>query len=309
MKHRQKAFEGNGKFLKGNLHSHTTRSDGEGKPEEVVAQYIEMGYDFLAITDHNLYNFSSFGQEGITIIPGMEVDKNLQKPYGIKCFHSLVLGAKENNGFKQDEKYQGGGFFENLDEYQKVLDEAHEKNNITIYCHPNWSRTFARDFEDLTGNVAMEVWNSGCALENDCDTDAPCWDELLLQGKKIFGVATDDGHHSKQNGFGWIMVKSENTISGILSAIKAGAFYATTGPTIKDFYVEDGYAYIKTSKAKYAGFAFGSVPNRLEQGEGDHLVEEAKFPIPKKALYVRGVVKDEKGRRAWSNPIFLDEVK
>ncbi len=40
---------------KGNLHTHTTCSDGVRSPEEAIAAYREAGYDFLAITDHRLY--------------------------------------------------------------------------------------------------------------------------------------------------------------------------------------------------------------------------------------------------------------
>ena len=39
-------------FFKGNLHCHTTVSDGKLSPDEVVALYRDLGYDFLALTDH-----------------------------------------------------------------------------------------------------------------------------------------------------------------------------------------------------------------------------------------------------------------
>src|SRR5216683_1364678 len=38
--------------LKGNLHAHTTFSDGRFSIDEVIARYRELGYDFLDITDH-----------------------------------------------------------------------------------------------------------------------------------------------------------------------------------------------------------------------------------------------------------------
>ena len=307
--YRQAAFETGKSFLKGNLHTHTTRSDGRGTPEEVIAQYKHKGYDFLALTDHNTYNYHHFGQEGITIIPGMEIDRNLRTPYGHKSFHTVCIGPVTENGYSQDERFNGGGYFDHPMEFQEVLDEVHQKNNLTIYCHPEWSKTVARDFEDLKGNFAMEIWNSGCALEDDCDTNAPCWDEILCQGKRIFGVATDDGHHAYQNGVGWVMVKSENKVESILKALEAGAFYASTGPEIKDFYVEEGKAVITCSPGKYAGFVFGNRPNRLAHESEGVLVEKAAFPIPENCPYVRGVVKDEMGRMAWTNPIFLEDVK
>ena len=69
----------------------------------------------------------------------------------------------------------------------------------------------------------MEVWNTGCAVENEMDTNAAYWDELLIQGQRIFGVATDDGHPMNQHCKGWVMVNSENNVNAILDALKAGA--------------------------------------------------------------------------------------
>src|SRR5437867_7370821 len=39
-------------WLRGNLHAHTTYSDGVKTPQELLAEYETLGYDFLAITDH-----------------------------------------------------------------------------------------------------------------------------------------------------------------------------------------------------------------------------------------------------------------
>ena len=39
-------------LLRGNLHAHTTFSDGVRSPAALVAEYEALGYDFLAITDH-----------------------------------------------------------------------------------------------------------------------------------------------------------------------------------------------------------------------------------------------------------------
>src|SRR6185295_6576046 len=41
-------------WWKGNLHTHTLWSDGDDYPEMVVAWYKEHGYNFLAISDHNV---------------------------------------------------------------------------------------------------------------------------------------------------------------------------------------------------------------------------------------------------------------
>ena len=44
-----------GTYKKGNLHTHTTWSDGMHTPKETAEHYRSQGYDFLALTDHWVY--------------------------------------------------------------------------------------------------------------------------------------------------------------------------------------------------------------------------------------------------------------
>src|ERR1700730_10095787 len=67
-------------LLRGNLHAHTTFSDGRFPVEEVVARYRDLGYDFLAITDHDdliqpdyWVNLPS-SDDRMIILPGVELD-------------------------------------------------------------------------------------------------------------------------------------------------------------------------------------------------------------------------------------------
>ena len=238
---RQTAFENVGKLLKGGLHCHTKRSDGKLSPEEVMKLYRAHGYDFLAITDHRCYNYKNFAPEtGLTILPGMEFDNNGSMPcqYGFRVFHTVCIGPtlEDGNNFEQDVLLDSA-FAPTQEAYQPYLDKIHANNNLTIYCHPQWSNTPARYFEKQRGNFAMEIWNTGSALAGDKDMDAAYWDELLGQGIEIFGVATDDGHSIHEYCQGWVMVNGQNSVNGILAALKNGAFYSSCGPEIYDFYV------------------------------------------------------------------------
>ena len=77
---RQQAFLGDKKFLKGGLHCHTTRSDGNLTPEETLTYAKEQGYDFMALTDHQIYNLENFVPESdMLVIPGMEYGNDLVK--------------------------------------------------------------------------------------------------------------------------------------------------------------------------------------------------------------------------------------
>lgn len=303
----QQAFTGKSKMLKGGLHCHTTRSDGAGAPEEVIRYHYENGYDFLAITDHRKYNYKNFAPElPITIIPGMEFDNTFEQEKGFRCFHTVCIGPeKENgNGYEQDE-YFASGTAKDQEEYQAYLDKIHAKGNLTVYCHPEWSSTPARYFDKLEGDFAIEIWNSGCVMESDMDADAAYWDELLGQGKHIYGVATDDGHTMNQHCKGWVMVKAENCVDDILEALKNGAFYSSCGPEIYNFYVEDGKAVVECSPAARIRFHSDMHPTRIVSAENE-AISRAEIELNGGYRYIRATVIDENGKYAWTNPIFLE---
>ena len=304
---RQEAFINQKKMLKGGLHCHTTRSDGEGNPDEVIRLHKKNDYDFLALTDHKLYNYKNFAEDvDITIIPGTEYDNTFVRENGFRTFHTVFIGPDdETNGYKQDERLPKGEA-ENQEEFQKYLDEAHKKNNLTIYCHPQWSSTPPRYFDKLKGNFAFEIWNSGCAIEDDMDTDnGMYWDELLGMGIKIFGVATDDGHEMYHHCKGWVMVNAENNVKDILASLEKGAFYSSCGPVIKDFYVDDeNVVHIETSECEKIIFQCDKHPGRMIVADGEPLTS-AQRDLKDEYEYIRATVIDKEGRKAWTNPIFI----
>ncbi len=304
---RQEAFVNQKTMLKGGLHCHTTRSDGKGNPDEVIRLHKENDYDFLALTDHKIYNYKNFAEDvEITIIPGTEYDNTFVRENGFRTFHTVFIGPDdETNGYKQDEKLPKGEAIDQ-EEFQKYLDEAHNKNNLTIYCHPQWSSTPTRYFDKLKGNFAFEVWNSGCAIEDDMDTDnGMYWDELLGMGIKIFGVATDDGHEMYQHCKGWVMVNAENDVKDILSSLEKGAFYSSCGPVIKDFYVDDeNVVHIETSACEKIIFQCDKHPSKKIEAEGE-LLTGAQANLNDEYEYIRATVVDKDGRKAWTNPIFI----
>ncbi len=308
---RQQAFIDEGKFLKGGLHCHTTRSDGAGSPEDVIRLHKDHGYDFLALTDHRFYNYINYAPEtGITIIPGMEFDNTFIHGNGFRTFHTVCIGPeKENgNGYEQDVKLPHGTAKDQF-EYQAYLDDIHAKGNLTILCHPEWSSTSARYFEKQKGNFAMEIWNSGCAIEDDMDTDAAYWDELLGQGIDIYGVATDDGHAMYHHCNGWVRVKAENHVSAILDSLKAGRFYSSCGPEIYDFYVDTAAekVVIECSEVSKIRLHSDMHPTRITRS-AEGTLTHAEFSLKVWAGgydYVRMTIIDKDGKYAWTNPIRL----
>lgn len=69
--------------MAGDLHTHTTYSDGSFQPEELVAAAKKIGLNYLGITDHDtiegvrrLYENGLLPDRNITIIPGVELSAN-----------------------------------------------------------------------------------------------------------------------------------------------------------------------------------------------------------------------------------------
>ncbi len=119
----QSAFLG-GRMLKGGLHCHTTRSDGKGDPADVIRLHRAHGYDFLAITDHRVYNRTNFAPEtGVTILPAMEFDNDLESGAGFRTFHTVCIGADdETNPYTQDQRFESG--------------TSKDTSTSEIYIHP-----------------------------------------------------------------------------------------------------------------------------------------------------------------------------
>lgn len=307
---RQQAFlDKDIKMLKGGLHCHTTRSDGGLAPDATIRLHAENGYDFLALTDHRRYNFENFAPEtGVTIVPGMEFDDTFERGEGFRCWHTVCLGPEKDKGnpYDQDQRFDSGTAV-TQEEYQTYLDRFHENGQLTITCHPEWSSTPARYFERLKGNFAMEIWNSGCVIEDDMDKDAAYWDELLGQGIRIYGVATDDGHAAHQHCKGWVRVAAKNNVASILEALNEGKFYSSCGPEIYDFYVDGENAFVECSPAAKVRFHCDGHPTRIVRSPNGDL-QRVEFSLKNWAgpyKYLRAVVIDADGRYAWTNPIFL----
>ena len=86
-------FNSTGPWYKGNLHTHTTQSDGKLTPAESMRWHAEHGYHFLAITDHNVLTQPEkfLSQPPLLAIPSVEVSA-WREPVE---YHVLCIGVTE----------------------------------------------------------------------------------------------------------------------------------------------------------------------------------------------------------------------
>jgi hypothetical protein len=244
----------------------------------------------------------------ILIIPGAEVTAYDERS---GAFHHLValMTSEQADSIARLE----------VGSPQRVLDELTAAGATVILAHPYWLGLSSAETGALRGASGIEVYNNICELERSKGSSEQHWDELLLKGKRLWGLAVDDCHWRVLDaGGGWVMVRArELTVEEILKAIRTGDFYSTQGPEIKRVSLEDlpGNGMIPGARSQvvlecspcrrivfYADRWLGMVVEAGEEGEEP--LTGATYPLTGKETYVRVVVTDYAGRRAWSNPVF-----
>ena len=90
-------FETSVQWYRGNLHTHSTRSDGRKTPSQVCAYYRRRGYSFISLTDHFLEVYDwpvtdtqSFRTDEFTTVLGAELHA-LKTSLG-NLWHLLAVG-------------------------------------------------------------------------------------------------------------------------------------------------------------------------------------------------------------------------
>ena len=285
-----------GSWFRGALHVHTTNSDGRLTPQESVAFHREQGYHFLAITDHGVItDLSAQSEPGFLNIPGVEVsyDRNEMG----ESYHIVVVGARRMAPVPADARIQ-----EAIDLWAM--------DTVALYlAHPYWSGMVVGDMMPLERLHGMEVYNTSSYTDMGKGLAAVHWDDVLARGKRWWGIAVDDTHGVNDDApGGWVWVKAERLQEGsILSALKEGCFYASSGPEIHDFRVENGTAYVRCSPAAAINLvgpaSYGLQRRALLSG----IVTEAEFRLRGRPSYIRAECVDHRGHAAWTNPLFLAE--
>jgi hypothetical protein len=307
---------------KGNLHMHSTRSDGELPYRQIIEAYKQMGYDFCMMSDHDIYwDSDELDTQDFLVLSGTE-SSTAENPNGLWfisrqsshwmhfCAIKDPMAAANGQTLKHDEpvpRIVDTGITSWNDQIDYLIKTGH----IVVLNHPRWSRISPEHMLALNGCFAMEVWNTiSESLETTGESEYE-WDYCLRNGKRIFAVAADDSHYLNEKipdtgAFINVSAPKLDKVS-LVDAMKSGNFYASRGPLIKDMRVQDGMLRIKCSPAQcvrlvsYEGFA----PTYFAQGAP---IEAINWKLEPGLKYVRAEIVDANGLKAWAQPVFLDEL-
>ncbi|MBN1917073.1 MAG: CehA/McbA family metallohydrolase [Verrucomicrobia bacterium] len=286
-------FEMRGRWLKGNLHTHTTRSDGSVGVDERLDAYREAGYDFIALTDHFVVS-SDAGRSTSEFLVLDGVECHAVGPELGEVWH--LVGIDVPPALPVDRAMS-------VEEIKAVLLDA---GALTVFAHPYWSgNTVQRSLNIYDGLWAMEVFNA-TTLAVGKGTSRVHWDDALDWGVRLHGVAVDDCHHGEGDTFmGWVMVRAQAlTREAVVDALRRGAFYSTTGPRIEEVTITDGHIRVRCSPATSVTFIAQRYHGRRFVAEPGYRLHEAHYRFTGEETYVRIEVWDAAGGTAWTNPIY-----
>lgn len=279
------------RWLKGNLHTHTTRSDGTSPPEQVIAMYRDDNYDFLALTDHGRLSVGDEGSSGeMLLLAGQEC----HIPSGSDGFPFHIVGI----GLEREVPPVEGG--------QAIIDAVNAAGGLAVVCHPRWSFMPYEVFDALEGYAAFEVYNGVCEKEVGRGFSNDYWDAYMTKySRPVNAFAVDDLHlDSREFATGWTFVNAPKTHEGIYDALRRGDAYSSNGPRIETIKVSGEAITIHTSSAKAVKFVSrdGETAAKVE---GEH-VKVATYAPKGDEVYIRAEVHAHDGRIAWTNPFFIE---
>jgi hypothetical protein len=211
--------------------------------------------------------------------------------------------------------------------YARNLAAIRDAGGLAQVNHPNWRWSVGPDdLAQLPDSTLLEVWNAHAGVNNLGGTDVDgrvalsteaLWDTLLTRGKLLFGVADDDAHEYRREqledpygtrpGKAWVQVRADTlTPEAIVASLRRGDFYASTGIELAEY------------EANARGIRLRMAPPPLPSddrryttrfiGRGGRVLAEvggveARYTFTGDEGYVRAVVWDSNGRRAWMQPM------
>ena len=127
----------------------------------------------------------------------------------------------------------------------------------------------------------------------------------------MLGLAVDDAHcHYPDSLGGWIMTKCvERAPEAIVEAVLAGSFYASSGPEIEDVTIAEGQVSVRCSPCQAVHLicptaGCGTTTHRLARDGGPYT--EVTLPLNEGWNPIRIECVDDRGRKAWTNPVWFD---
>lgn len=297
-------------FQKGNLHTHTKLSDGDTPPEKAIIWYRSHGYQFLALTDHNVRSdparYALLQEPGFVLLSGEEISMTghgHQVHVNALCTHTRI---------------PGGTFGTASAALGYAISQVLIQGGIPIVNHPNFDWALgANDVMDARDAPLLEVASAHPYVHSAGNALHPgherLWDIALTSGARIMGVAVDDVHRFDVSGYplalpghAWVQAFGDHADeTHLCAALAQGRLYSSTGITLKRIAVtEDEYTVEPLGKGRVDVVFVGSGGRELARiplfGDG-----EATYRLSGNEGYVRARVDGARGEHAFTPAVHV----
>jgi hypothetical protein len=302
-------------FRRGNLHTHTNRSDGDSNPAEVYSWYRDHGYDFVAVTDHNMLtnpaDYAWLWNRQFIAIAGEEV---------------TMQGAGRQvhmNALCIDRRIAGGRFLTAKGALLHGVSEIRAAKGIALINHPNFTWGLkASDLPAAEGAGLLEISSGHPYVATLGDSSHPShealWDTALTGGLDFMGVAVDDTHHlhrplhtrASHPGQAWVEVFAETLEQDtICHALAQGNLYASTGPSLSRIRVDESTYSIWPAEGGVDVQFIGLGGRLLAQQKVTSPGEPAIYNVLGSEGYVRARIANAAGKTAWTPAVRVQRVQ
>ena len=290
-------------YYKGNLHGHSNHSDGALKPDEVINEYKNLGYDFTCLSEH-LWKGEKFANEVVLdttnlnennfiVIPSAELHCKGKKYVKNELWHIVANGLSVDFKCANDEERA-----------PEMIQRAIDSGAFVTIAHPEWYKLTFDECMSVSHAHGVEIYNHSCHIEAARGFGTATADYLLEENKKIFLTATDDSHFRMPDaGGGWVMVASDDlNEKSILGSLKMGKYYSSTGVDIIKFEMQNNLLKVVSSPAEHITLVGQGARSLSVNGNN---ITEAIFDLNNiETNWFRVTIIDNFGRFAWSNPIW-----
>lgn len=307
-----------GPYFKTNLHTHSTISDGLLSPQQLKQLYKDLGYQVLAITDHNIImDHSAMTDPEFLMLTGVEVNynhQNFRPGFDGKTYHLNLIAKQPDNlwmpGSEMEIRYSP-------EDINAMIAKANEMGFLVIYNHPTWSCQSYPDYAPLKGLWGMEIRNSeSCRIGNN-ENNLRIYKDLVTLGNKLYPVGADDTHKPTAAGLSWVMVgATELRYDSVIAALEKGAFYMSCGPEIYTLTINGSHLTITCSDAQLITLETHGRFARRVSAEGSSWIREAEFDLADffaraddENMYVQLTVAAPNGNYAATRAYYLNELK
>ena len=302
-----------GNFYKANLSASSNLSDGRFSTKELCDLYEKNGYSILALTDGEAKCQKEFSKDNFLLLSAFKFGSSMEKAEGVprKSAYFTAISLSENpKEVTPFDAYYGS---ERVNEF---LSEYKEKDYFLTYTAP------VKSLENLPDRLrydpldAIEIMNYSSLMEGYDEYCATIYDDLLRHGKRLYALGSDANRNKMpllselSDSFGvFTMIKSKGLDYGsVADALRRGDFYCSEAPLINDIRIKGNTVHLKCTPCDKITMFMGRRGAKTFYASSSEELTSATFTVDPRDVYVRFIVTDSEGRRAYTRAYYTDEI-